>query len=238
MEVQEAKMGPSVPHLQVQQEAAEQPESEKLPTSEDVDECGVIYKKLLSMLEDWKKSDIMPSRAQMNPPIVPNVIVAGDDEGSATFEKEDVEEPIKAPAKKRGSKKAAAPNIVDIPPSYVNKIHHFMHGTWQHGYGQAWIKVRKVYFPYNLQGSHWVAIGIDFVRHTMTVYDFYIAFTSTSKLVKYLQPISDTLARVLYDMPFYDTSKVEEVKQNVIKMSTFTPFIVCCIGDVPQQRDE
>ncbi|CAL8163912.1 unnamed protein product [Prunus armeniaca] len=106
---------------------------------------------------------------------------------------------------------------------------------WQHGYGQAWTKVRKVYFSYNLQGSHWVAIEIDFV--STTVYDSYLAFTSTSKLVKYLHPISDTLTRVLYDMHFYNASEVEEVKQEGMKKSTFTPFIVCSIRDVPQQRD-
>ncbi|CAL9010209.1 unnamed protein product [Prunus brigantina] len=30
---------------------------------------------------------------------------------------------------------------------------------------------------------------------------------------------------------------VQEVKQNGMKMSTFTPFTVCSIGDVPQHRD-
>ncbi|KAI5323891.1 hypothetical protein L3X38_032964 [Prunus dulcis] len=120
-------------------------------------------------------------------------------------------EPVKGPAKKRGSKKAASSNIVDLPPSNLNNIHHYV------------------------RGSHWVAIEIDFVRHTATVYDSYIAFTFTSKLVKYLHPISDTLARVLYEMHFYDAFEVEEVKQKGMKMSTFTPFTVCSIGDVPQQ---
>ncbi|CAL9010221.1 unnamed protein product, partial [Prunus brigantina] len=103
-----------------------------------------------------------------------------------------------------------------------NVCNNFKSGTWQHGYGQAWTKVRKVYFPYNLQASHWVAIKIDFVRHTATMYDSYIAFTSTSKL---------------YEMHFHDASKVQEVKQNRMKMSMFTPFTVCSIGDVPQHRD-
>ncbi|XP_034214089.1 uncharacterized protein LOC117626483 [Prunus dulcis] len=102
----------------------------------------------------------------------------------------------------------------------------FHPGTWQHGYAQAWTKVRKVYFPYNLKGSHWVAIEIDFVRHTATVYDSYVDFTKRSKL-----------ARVLYDMHFYEDSEVEEVKQKGLTMSMFTPFSVCSIADVPQQRD-
>ncbi|KAI5317360.1 hypothetical protein L3X38_037067 [Prunus dulcis] len=144
---------------------------------------------------------------------------------------------FKQTAKKRGSKKAAASNTVDLPPSKLKNIHHFVRGTWQHGYAQAWTKVRKVYFPYNMKGSHWVAIEIDFVRHTATVYDFYVAFTKRSKLVTLLHPISDTLARVLYDMHFYEDSEVEEVKQKGLTMSMFTPFSVCSIADVPQQRD-
>ncbi|KAH0972758.1 hypothetical protein GBA52_024914 [Prunus armeniaca] len=228
----------------------------------------------------------------MNPPIIPKVSVAGDDEGSASVKKQEVEgkgcrnkrpgltllspftdplrkkrtmsvsdvaatppcfdptkplhiedmkaqflEPVKGFAKKQGSKKAAASNTVDLPPSNLNNIHHYVRSTWQHEYGQAWTKVQKVYFPYNLQGSHWVAIEIDFIKHTTTVYDSYIAFTSTSKLVKYLHPISDTLARVLYEMHFYDAFEVEGVKQKGMKMSMFTPFTVCSIGDVPQQQD-
>ena len=146
-------------------------------------------------------------------------------------------EPVKPTAKKRGSKKAAASNTIDLPPSKLNNIHHYVRSMWQHGYGQVWKKVQKVYFPYNLQGSHWVAIEIDFVRHTATVYDSYVDFTKRSKLVTLLHPISDTLARVLYDMHFYDDSEVDEVKQNGLTMSMYTPFSVCSIADVPQQRD-
>ncbi|CAL9029005.1 unnamed protein product [Prunus brigantina] len=146
-------------------------------------------------------------------------------------------EPVKGPTKKRGLKKVAASNTVHLPPSNPNNIHHYVRDMWQHRHGQAWTKVRKVYFPYKLQGSHWVAIEIDFVRHTATVYDTYIDFTSTSKLVIYLHPICDRLARVLYKMHFYDTSKVEKVKQKGMKISTFTPFTVSNIRDVPQQRD-
>ncbi|KAI5342879.1 hypothetical protein L3X38_010755 [Prunus dulcis] len=132
--------------------------------------------------------------------------------------------PFKPTAKKRGSKKAAASNTVDLPPSKLKNIHHFVRGTWQYRYGQAWTEVQKVYFPYNLQGSHWVAIEIDFVRQTATVYDSYVAFTKSSNLVTLLHPISDTLARVLYDMHFYEDSEVEEVKQKGLKMSRFAPF--------------
>ncbi|KAI5323795.1 hypothetical protein L3X38_032867 [Prunus dulcis] len=203
----------------------------------------------------------MPSGGLMNPPSIPKVSVAGDKEGSASVEKQEVEEvqlescsvgpvffykliddtewissrhldmatflirkrqlshplvfgthwttanyclqqfqeSVKGPAKKRGSKKAAASNTIHLPPSNLNNIHHYVLGTWQHEYGQAWTKV--------------------------------------CKLVKYLHPISDTLARVLYEMHFYDASEVEEVKQKGMKMSTFTPFTICSIGDVPQQRD-
>lgn len=146
-------------------------------------------------------------------------------------------EATRPPAKKRGSKKAAAASTVDLPPSYLQKIHHFVYGSWQHGYGQPWTKVRKVYVPYNLQGCHWVALEIDFVRHTVTVYDSYIAFTSNAKLGKYLEPISHILAHVLYDMRFYEASEVEEVKQHGMKMSKFKPLTICSIGDVPQQSD-
>ncbi|KAI5351134.1 hypothetical protein L3X38_004025 [Prunus dulcis] len=115
-------------------------------------------------------------------------------------------EPFKPTAKKRGSKKAVASNTVDLPPSKLKNIHHFVRGTWQHG-------------------------------HTATVYDSFVAFTKRSKLVTLLHPISDTLAQVLYDMHFYEDSKVEEVKQKGLTMSMFTPFSVCSIADVPQQRD-
>ncbi|CAL8992764.1 unnamed protein product, partial [Prunus brigantina] len=53
-------------------------------------------------------------------------------------------------------------------------------------------------------------VEINFMRHTVTVFDSYIAFTSNSKLGKYLKPISNTLVWVLYNMRFYDASEVEE----------------------------
>ncbi|BBN68258.1 hypothetical protein Prudu_352S000100, partial [Prunus dulcis] len=348
MVVEEAEMAALVPHLEVH-EAAEQAQSEKLPTPEDVAGCDEICQRVMKLLEDWKITKSMPSGGSMNPPSLPTVTMAGDEEGSSSVEKKEVEgkgcrqkcpaqtllspftdplrkkrmmsvsavtatppcfdpskscplkiaevqlesfsvgadffyrlvdetewissrhldmatflirkrqlshplvfgtdwttadcclqqflEPFKPTAKKRGSKKAAASNTVDLPPSKLKNIHHFVRGTWQHGYAQAWTKVRKVYFPYNLKGSHWVAIEIDFVRHTATVYDSYVAFTKRSKLVTLLHPISDTLARVLYDMHFYDDSEVEEVKQKGLTMSMYTPFSVCSIADVPQQRD-
>ncbi|KAL6284529.1 hypothetical protein ACE6H2_015458 [Prunus campanulata] len=146
-------------------------------------------------------------------------------------------EPVKVTGKPRGAKKAAASKISELTPSKLNNIHHYVRGTWQHGYGQAWTKVRKVYFPYNLKGAHWVAIELDFVNHTATVYDSYSDFTAKKKLVGLLRPISETLARVLFEMQFYEGSELEEVKQRGLQMSSFTPFSVCTIGDVPQQRD-
>ncbi|CAL8117226.1 unnamed protein product [Prunus armeniaca] len=334
MQVQEAEIGTSQ-------------EAKKLLTPEDVDGCG-----------DWKNSDIKALRGQMNPPIITNVTVAGDEaikKGSATVEKQDMEgkwgrtkwptttllspftdplrkkrmitisdvdatppcfdptnpcpltmsrqkfadcsaevqlkacsvgqsffykliddiewissrhldmimflirkrqlshhlvfgmdwttadyclQPVRPHIKKRVSKKAAAPKTINLPPRYLKKICHFVHDTWQHGYAQPRSKVRKVYFPYNLQGCHWVVVEIDFVRHIATMYVSYIAFTSNSKLVKYLESISATLARVLYDMHFYDASEVEEVKQKGMKMSKFNTFTICSIGDVPQQCDD
>ncbi|XP_020418551.1 uncharacterized protein LOC109948957 [Prunus persica] len=364
MVVEEAAMTASVADLEVH-EAAEQAQSEKLPTPEDVAGCDEICQRVLFLLEDWKKTQSMPSGGPMNPPSLPTVSMAGDEEGSSSVEKKEVEgkgcrqkrpaqtllspftdplrkkrtmsvsaaiatppcfdptkpvpiedvkaviefctawkndisaevqlesfsvdadffykliddtewvssrhldmatflirkrqlshllvfgtdwttadyclqqflEPLKPTTKKRGAKKAAASNTVDLPSNKLKNIHHYVHGTWQHGYGQAWTKVRKVYFPYNLRGSHWVAIEIDFVRHTATVYDSYVAYTKSSRLVTLLHPISDTLARVLYEMHFYEDSEVEEVKQKGLQMSRFTPFSVCSIAGVPQQRD-
>ncbi|KAI5342922.1 hypothetical protein L3X38_010798 [Prunus dulcis] len=352
MVVEEAKMAASVPHLEVH-EVAEQAQSENLPTPEDVAGCDEICQRVMKLLEDWKISKSMPSGGFMNPPSLPTVTMAGDEEGCSSVEQKEVEgkgcrqkrpaqtllspftdplrkkrtmtvsaatvtppcfdpskslpiedvkavlqfcsawksdirhdytsnrckfafcsaehldmatflickrqlshplvfgtdwttadcclqqflEPFKPTGRKRGSKKAAASNTVDLPPSKLKNLHHFVRGTWQHGYAQAWTKFRKVYFPYNLKGSHWVAIELDFVRHTATVYDSYIDYTKRSKLVTLLHPISDTLARVLFDMHFYNESEVEEVKQKGLTMSMYTPFSVCSIADVPQQRD-
>ncbi|BBG93953.1 DNA glycosylase superfamily protein [Prunus dulcis] len=332
MVVEEAKMAASVPHSEVH-EVADPAESDELPTPEDVAGCDEICQRVMKLLEDWKITKSMPSGGLMNPPSLPTVTMAGDEEGSSSVEKKEVEgkgcrqkrpaqtllspftdplrkkrtmtvsaatatppcfdpskslpiEDVKAvlqfcsawksdistwtwqpflsakgnylirwflertgqrqivacravqtDGRKRGSKKAAGSNTVDLPASKVKNLHHFVRGTWQHGYAQAWTKVRKVYFPYNLKGSHWVAIELDFVRHTATVYDSYIDYTKRSKLVTLLHPISDTLARVLFDMHFYDDSEVEEVKQKGLTMSMYTPFSVCSIADVPQQRD-
>ncbi|KAL6284536.1 hypothetical protein ACE6H2_015465 [Prunus campanulata] len=144
---------------------------------------------------------------------------------------------VKATGKTRGAKNAATSNISDLTPSKLNNIHHYERGTWQHGYGQAWTKVWKVFFPYNLKGSHLVAIEIDLVNHTATVYDSYSDFTATKKLVGLRHPICDTLARVLYNMHFYEASELKEVKQRGLQMSSFMAFSVCSIGDMPQQRD-
>ncbi|CAL2230122.1 unnamed protein product [Prunus armeniaca] len=372
-----AAMVTPVPDLQVH-EAATHAQSEKLPTPEDVAGCDEICQRLMFLLEDWKIADSVPSGGPMNPPSIPTISMAADEEGSLSVEKKELEgkgcrqkrpaqtllspftdslrkkrtmsvsdatvtppcfdpskplpiedvkavidfytawkndircnlkhfqwalifsanssmkrhelaqgvqlsenvlilyvncqhlematflirkwqlshpllfgtdwttadyalqqflEPLKATGKTRGSKKVAASNTSDLPVNKLKNVHHFVHGTWQHGYAQAWKKVRKVYFPYNLRESHWVAIEIDFVRHTATVYDSYVEYTKSSKLVTLLQPISDTLARVLYNMKFYEDSEVEEVKQKGLQMSRFTPFSVCIIGGVPQQRN-
>ncbi|CAL8164340.1 unnamed protein product [Prunus armeniaca] len=359
-----AAMVTPVPDLQVH-EAAAHAQSEKLPTPEDVAGCDEICQRLMFLLEDWKIADRVPSGGPMNPPSIPTISMAADEEGSLSVEKKEVEgkgcrqkrpaqtllspftdplrkkrtmsvsdatatppcfdpskplpiedvkavidfctawkndisvqvqleafsvgadffyklidetawissrhlematflirkrqlshpllfgtdwttadyaleqflEPLKATGKTHGSKKAAASNTSDLPANKLKNVHHFVHGTWQHGYAQAWKKVRRVYFPYNLRESHWVAIEIDFVRHTATVYDSYVDYTKSSKLVTLLQPVSDTLARVLYNMKFYEDSEVEEVKQKGLQMLRFTPFSVCVIGGVPQQRD-
>ncbi|KAI5316692.1 hypothetical protein L3X38_036399 [Prunus dulcis] len=107
----------------------------------------------------------------------------------------------------------------------------------QHGYAQAWTKVRKVYLPYNVRQSHWVEVEVDFVRHTVTVYDSYSDFTSNSMLVRCMEPITHTLAKVLHEMRFYEKSEVEAVKRKGTDMSNFNPFTICRISDVPQQTD-
>ncbi|BBH07308.1 DNA glycosylase superfamily protein, partial [Prunus dulcis] len=126
---------------------------------------------------------------------------------------------------------------VDPPPNYLKNVHHFVNGSWQHGYAQAWTKVRKVYLPYNVRQSHWVAVEVDFVRHTVTVYDSYSDFTSNSMLVRFMEPITHTLAKVLHEMRFYEKSEVEAVKRKGTDMSNFNPFTICRISDVPQQTD-
>ncbi|KAI5317361.1 hypothetical protein L3X38_037068 [Prunus dulcis] len=90
MVVEEAEMAASVPHLQVH-EAAEHAQSEKLPTPEDVAGCDEICQRVLSLLEDWKISKSMPSRGSMNPLSLPTVTMAGDEEGSSSVEKKEVE---------------------------------------------------------------------------------------------------------------------------------------------------
>ncbi|CAL2256954.1 unnamed protein product [Prunus armeniaca] len=107
-------------------------------------------------------------------------------------------------------------------------------------FGTEWTTAEfclQVYLPYNVRQSHWVAVEIDFVRHTATVYDSYTVFTSNTMLVRQMEPITQTLAKVLYDMRFYEKSEVEAVKRKGIDMSTFNPFTICRISDVPQQSD-
>ncbi|CAL2227587.1 unnamed protein product [Prunus armeniaca] len=146
-------------------------------------------------------------------------------------------QPFTPPIAKRVKRKQIASRTVDHPPNYLRNVHHFVYGSWQHGYAQAWTKVRKIYLPYNVRQSHWVVVEIDFVRHTATVYDSYTIFTSNRMLVRHMEPITHTLAKVLYDMSFYEKSEVEAGKRKGIDMSTFNPFPICRISDVPQQSD-
>ncbi|BBN67313.1 hypothetical protein Prudu_39S000100 [Prunus dulcis] len=146
-------------------------------------------------------------------------------------------QPFAMPSGKRVTRKQSAARTVDPPPNYLKNVHHFVNGSWQHGYAQAWTKVRKVYLPYNVRQSHWVAVEVDFVRHTVTVYDSYSDFTSNSMLVRFMEPITHTLAKVLHEMRFYEKSEVEAVKRKGTDMSNFNPFTICRISDVPQQTD-
>ncbi|KAI5321956.1 hypothetical protein L3X38_031028 [Prunus dulcis] len=146
-------------------------------------------------------------------------------------------QPFAMPSGKRVTRKQSAARTVDPPPNYLKNVHHFVNGSRQHGYAQAWTKVRKVYLPYNVQQSHWVAVEVDFVRHTVTIYDSYSDFTSNSMLVRFMEPITHTLAKVLHEMRFYEKSEVEAVKRKGTDMSNFNPFTICRISDVPQQSD-
>ncbi|KAI5320520.1 hypothetical protein L3X38_034010 [Prunus dulcis] len=146
-------------------------------------------------------------------------------------------QPFAMPSGKRVTRKHSAASTVHPPPNYLKNVHHFVNGSWQHGYAQAWTKVRKVYLPYNVRQSHWVAVEVDFVRHTVTVYDSYSDFTSNSMLVRFMEPITHTLAKVLHEMRFYEKSEVEAVKSKGTDMSNFNPFTICRISDVPQQTD-
>ncbi|CAL9025760.1 unnamed protein product [Prunus brigantina] len=128
--------------------------------------------------------------------------VFGTDWTIAEFCLQQFLQPFTPPSAKRVTRKQLASTTVDPPPNYLRNIHHFVCGSWQHGYAQAWTKVCKVYLPYNVRQSHWVAVEIDFVRHTATVYDSYTVFTSNTMLVRQMEPITQTLAKVLIsDVP-------------------------------------
>ncbi|KAI5342314.1 hypothetical protein L3X38_010189 [Prunus dulcis] len=90
MVVEEAKMAASVPHSEVH-EVADPAESDELPTPEDVAGCDEICQRVMNLLEDWKISKSMPSGGLMNPPSLPTVTMAGDEEGSSSVEKKEVE---------------------------------------------------------------------------------------------------------------------------------------------------
>ncbi|BBG95912.1 DNA glycosylase superfamily protein, partial [Prunus dulcis] len=80
MVVEEAKMAASVPHSEVH-EVADPAESDELPTPEDVAGCDEICQRVMKLLEDWKITKSMPSGGLMNPPSLPTVTMAGDEEG-------------------------------------------------------------------------------------------------------------------------------------------------------------
>ncbi|KAI5330675.1 hypothetical protein L3X38_020801 [Prunus dulcis] len=86
MVVEEAKMAASVPHLEVH-EVADLAQSEKLPIPEDVAGCDEICQRVMKLLEDWKITKSMPSGGLMNPPSLPTVTMAGDEEGSSSVDK-------------------------------------------------------------------------------------------------------------------------------------------------------
>ncbi|BBH00315.1 DNA glycosylase superfamily protein, partial [Prunus dulcis] len=90
MVVEEAKMAASVPHSEVH-EVADPAESDELPTPEDVAGCDEICQRVMKLLEDWKITKSMPSGGLMNPPSLPTVTMAGDEEGSSSVEKKEVE---------------------------------------------------------------------------------------------------------------------------------------------------
>ncbi|KAI5334891.1 hypothetical protein L3X38_025024 [Prunus dulcis] len=150
-----------------------------------IDETEWISSRLLDMVT------FLIRKRQLSHPLV-----FGTDWTTADYCLQQFLESFKATAKKRGSKKAATSNTIDLPPSKLNSVHHYVPGTWQHG-------------------------------HTATLYDSYVGFAKTSKLVTLLHPISDTLRRVLYNMHFYEDSEVEEVKKNGLKMSSLEAVANC-----------
>ncbi|BBG93702.1 TCP-1/cpn60 chaperonin family protein [Prunus dulcis] len=52
-------------------------------------------------------------------------------------------EPVKGTAKKRGSKKATASNTIDLPPSKLNNIHHYVRSTCNMGMAKLGQKSRR-----------------------------------------------------------------------------------------------
>ncbi|KAI5313987.1 hypothetical protein L3X38_043163 [Prunus dulcis] len=90
MVVEDPKMAASVPHSEVH-EVADPVESDELPTPEDVAGCDEICQRVMNLLEDWKITKSMPSGGLMNPPSLPTVTMAGDEEGSSSVEKKEVE---------------------------------------------------------------------------------------------------------------------------------------------------
>ncbi|KAL6269010.1 hypothetical protein ACE6H2_025921 [Prunus campanulata] len=52
-------------------------------------------------------------------------------------------EPVKVTGKPRGAKKAAASKISELTPSKLNNIHHYVRGTWQHGWLDCFALFRR-----------------------------------------------------------------------------------------------
>ncbi|CAL9001200.1 unnamed protein product [Prunus brigantina] len=231
----------------------------------------------------------MPSGGQMNPPIIPKVIVFGDDEGSSTVEKEEVEgkgcrkkrpaqrllHPFTDPSRKKRTMsvldaEATSPYFDPTKPLPIEDVKAVIQ------FCTAWKNdIRLGFFTLEIQSSCYCSMQL-YTNKKITKLSVGSAVrthwtTADYCLQQFIEPVkgptkkrglnkaaasntvdlplsnlnnthhyvhgTDTLARVLYDMHFYDAFEVEQVKQKGMKMSTFMPFTVCNIGDVPQQRD-
>ncbi|KAI5339358.1 hypothetical protein L3X38_018630 [Prunus dulcis] len=265
MVVEEAEMAASIPHLQVH-EAAEQAQSEKLPTSKDVTKCDKICKRLLFLLEDWKITDSMPSGGPMNAPSIPKVCMAGDEEASASVEKK--EEEGKGCRKKRPAQTLLSPftdhlrkkrtmtmsDATATPPSFdPSKPLPIEDVKAVIGFCTAWRNdIRLGFFTFEIQSSCYS------MRRCSWNHDFFYKLIDDTEWIssrQFLEPVKGTAkkdgskkaaASNTIDLPpsklnnvhhYVRDSEVEEVKQNGLKMSRFTPFSVCNITDVPQRRD-
>ncbi|BBG92902.1 hypothetical protein Prudu_000765, partial [Prunus dulcis] len=252
MVVEEAEMATLVPHLQVH-EAAEQAQSEKLPTLEDVAGYDEICQRLLFLLEDWKITDNMPSGGPMNPPSMPKVSMVGDEEGKGCRQKRPAQtllSPFTDPLRKKRtvsvSNATATPPCFDpskpLPIEDVKAVIEFC-TAWKNDISAEVqlesFSVALIFFYKLIDETEWISSR-------------YIQFLEPFKATAKKRGSKKAVASNSIDLPpsklnMYITmcavhgntdSEVEEVKQNGLKMSRFTPFSVCNIADVPQQRDE